>query len=95
MTYEAETFMTDVPRTEEERIKFSSLSKIDVKVTCTGFYVYVEIIYIDSSPDPEILPLYVYSEPSDETIRHPQQRKLHQRSLKSRSTRVFNFMSIG
>ena len=43
--------------------------QIDIKVTCTGFYVYVEIIYIDSSPDPEILPPYVYSEPSDETIR--------------------------
>ena len=43
--------------------------QIDVKVTCTGFYVYVEIIYIDSSPDPEIFSPYVYSEPSDETIR--------------------------
>ena len=43
--------------------------QIDLKVTCTGFYVYVEIIYIDSSPDPEIFPHYVYSEPSDETIR--------------------------
>ena len=26
--------------------------QIDVKVTCTGVYIYVEIIYIDSSPDP-------------------------------------------
>ena len=43
--------------------------QIDVKVTCTGFYVYVEIIYIDLLPDPEILLPYVYSEPSDETIR--------------------------
>ena len=43
--------------------------QIDVKVTCTGFYVYVEIIYIDSSPDPEIFAPYVYSEPSDKTIR--------------------------
>ena len=43
--------------------------QIDVKVTCTGFYVYVEIIYIDSSPDPEIFSPYIYSEPSDETIR--------------------------
>ena len=43
--------------------------QIDVKVTCTGFYVYVEIIYIDLSPDPEIFWPYVYSEPSDETIR--------------------------
>ena len=42
--------------------------QIDVKVTCTGLYVYVEIIYIDSSPDPEIFSPYVYSEPSDETI---------------------------
>ena len=42
--------------------------QIDVKVTCTGFYVYVEIIYIDLSPDPEIFVPYVYSEPSDETI---------------------------
>ena len=43
--------------------------QIDVKVTCTGFYVYVEIIYIDSSPDPEIFAPYVCSEPSDETVR--------------------------
>ena len=43
--------------------------QIDVKVTCTGFYVYVDIIYIDSSPDPDIFVPYVYSEPSDETIR--------------------------
>ena len=44
--------------------------QIDVKVTCTGLYVYMEIIYIDWSPDPEILSPYVYSEPSDKTIRH-------------------------
>ena len=44
--------------------------QIDVKVTCTGFYVYVEIIYIDSSPDPEIFSPYIYSDPSDKTIRH-------------------------
>ena len=44
--------------------------QIDVKVTCTGFYFYVEIIYIDLSPDPEIFLPYVYSEPSAETIRH-------------------------
>ena len=43
--------------------------QIDVKVTCTGFYVYMEIIYIDLSPDPEIFSPYIYSEPSDETIR--------------------------
>ena len=43
--------------------------QIDIKVTCTGFYVYVEIIYIDLSPDPEIFAPYVYSEPRDETIR--------------------------
>ena len=43
--------------------------QIDVKVTCTGFYVYVEIIYIDSSPDPEFFSPYVYSEPSDQPIR--------------------------
>ena len=47
--------------------------QIDVKVTCTGFYVYVEI---DMSPDPEIFSPYVYSDPSDETIwrfiQHPQ-----------------------
>ena len=43
--------------------------QIDVKVTCTGFHVYVEIIYIDSSPDPDIFAPYVYSNPSDETIR--------------------------
>ena len=43
--------------------------QIDVKVTCTGFYVYVEIIYIDSSRDPEMFVPYVYSDPSDEFIR--------------------------
>ena len=48
---------------------FHLLYQIDVKFSCTGFYVYVEIIYIDSSPDPEIFSPYVYSEPSDETIR--------------------------
>ena len=41
---------------------------IDIKVTCTGFYVYVEIIYIDLSPDPDIFVPYIYSEPSEETI---------------------------
>ena len=43
--------------------------QIDVKVTCTGVHVYVEIIYIDSSPDPDIFAPYVYSDPSDEPIR--------------------------
>ena len=43
--------------------------QIDVKVTCTGSYVYVEIIYINSSPDPDIFRPYMYSEPSDEFIR--------------------------
>ena len=44
--------------------------QIDIKVTCTGVHVYVEIIYIDSAPDPDIFAPYVYSDPSDETIRH-------------------------
>ena len=43
---------------------------IDAKVTCTGFYVYIEIIYIDSSPDPDIFEPDIYYEPSDEFIRH-------------------------
>ena len=43
--------------------------QIDVKVTCTGVHVYVEIIYIDSSPDPDIFAPDVYSNPSDETRR--------------------------
>ena len=43
--------------------------QIDIKVTCTGVHVYVEIIYIDSSPDPDIFVPYVYSDPSDKTIR--------------------------
>ena len=43
--------------------------QIDVKVTCTGAHVYAKIIYIDSSPDPDIFAPYVYSNPSDETIR--------------------------
>ena len=42
--------------------------QIDVKVTCTGVHVYVEIIYIDSSPDPNIFAPYVYRDPSDEFI---------------------------
>ena len=42
--------------------------QIDVKVTCTGFHVYVAIIYIDSSPDPNIFAPYVYRDPSDEFI---------------------------
>ena len=43
--------------------------QIDVKVTCTGVHVYIEIIYINSSPDPDIFVPYIYSDPSDETIR--------------------------
>ena len=43
--------------------------QIDVKVTCTGVHVYVDIIYINLSPDPDIFKPYVYSDPSDETIR--------------------------
>ena len=48
---------------------FQLPDQIDVKVTCTGFYVYVDIIYIDSSPDPDTFAPYIYSDPSDETIR--------------------------
>ena len=44
--------------------------QIDAKVTCTSFYVYIEIIYIDSSPDPDIFAPYIYDKPSDEFIRH-------------------------
>ena len=44
--------------------------QIDAKLTCTVFYVYIEIIYIDSSPDPDIFAPYIYYEPSDEFIRH-------------------------
>ena len=54
------TFQTWYPR-------FQLPYQIDAKVTCTGFYVYVAIIYIDSSPDPEIFSPYVYTQPSDET----------------------------
>ena len=43
--------------------------QIDVRVTCTAVHVYIEIIYIDSSPDPDIFAPYVYFDPSDETIR--------------------------
>ena len=43
--------------------------QIDVKVTCTGVHVYVEKIYIDSSPDPDIIAPYVYHNPSDDFIR--------------------------
>ena len=48
---------------------FQIPNQIDVKVTCTGFSVYVEIIYIDLSHDPENFAPYVYSDPSDEFIR--------------------------
>ena len=44
-------------------------NQIDVKVTCTGFHVYIDIIYINSSPDPDIFAPYVYRDPSDEFIR--------------------------
>ena len=43
--------------------------QIDVKVICTGVLVYVEIIYIDLSPDPNIFVPYVYHDPRDEFIR--------------------------
>ena len=43
--------------------------QIDVKVTCTGVHVYVEIIYIDSSPDPDIFAPHIYPDPRDEFIR--------------------------
>ena len=43
--------------------------KLDVNVTCTGFYVYIEIIYIDSSPDPDVFAPYVYNESPDEFLR--------------------------
>ena len=42
--------------------------QIDVKVTCTGVHVYVKIIYIDSSPNPDIFAPYVYRDPSDDFI---------------------------
>ena len=44
--------------------------EIDVKVTCTGFHVYIEIIYIDSSPDPDIFAPYAYHEPHHKFLRH-------------------------
>ena len=44
--------------------------QIDAKVTCTGFYVYIKIIHIDSSKDPNIFAPYTYNDPSDEFIRH-------------------------
>ena len=44
--------------------------QIDIKATCTGVHVYVEIIYIDSSPDPDIFVHYISRNPSDEFIRH-------------------------
>ena len=42
----------------------------DAKVTCMVFYVFIEIIYIDSSPDPNIFTPYVYNEPCDEFLQH-------------------------
>ena len=43
--------------------------QIDVKVTRTRVHVYIDIIYINSSPDPDIFVPYVYHNPSDEFIR--------------------------
>ena len=43
--------------------------QIEVKVTCTRVHIYIEIVYIDLSPDPDVFAPYVYSDPSDETIR--------------------------
>ena len=43
--------------------------QIDIKVTCTGFYIFIENIYIDSLPDPDHFAPYVYNKPSDEFIR--------------------------
>ena len=43
--------------------------QINVKVTCTGFYVCSDGIYIDLSCDPESFAPYVYNDPSDEFIR--------------------------
>ena len=43
--------------------------QINVKVTYTGFHVYVDIIYIDLSPDPDIFAPDDYRDPSDEFIR--------------------------
>ena len=40
-----------------------------MKVTSTGFHIYVDIIYINSSPDPDIFAPYAYRDPSDEFIR--------------------------
>ena len=48
----------------------NSLIKSMQKFSCTGFYIYIEIIYIDSSPDPDIFAPYIYNDPSDEFIRH-------------------------
>ena len=42
--------------------------QIDMRVTFTGVHVNIEI-YIDLSPEPDIFVPYVYSDPSDETIR--------------------------
>ena len=42
--------------------------QIDVKVICTGFHVYVDIIFINLSPDPDIFAPNVYHDPSDEFI---------------------------
>ena len=72
--------------------------QIDVKVTCTGSYVYVEIIYIDLSPNPELFrPTFTPSQVTKQYGAYTASpaKKLHQRLLKSRSTRDFNFKSIG
>ena len=42
--------------------------QINVQISCTGVHVYIEIIYIDSSPDPDIFAPYVYRDPSDDFI---------------------------
>ena len=43
--------------------------QIDIKSLAQDFTSTLKIIYIDLSPDPDIFAPYVYSDPSDETIR--------------------------
>ena len=68
---EHHTGITRLQRVQQPSNLVSRLST-SLSNRCKGylyrFYVYVKIIYIDSSPDPEIFVPYVYQEPSDEFI---------------------------
>ena len=67
--------------------------QIDVKVTCTGFYVYVEMYPIQKSFRPTFTPSQVTKQYGAYTACPA--KKTTSASIEARSTRVFNFTLIG